>query len=148
MKEKVTIYFDDLFSNLIITLRENGINEDKIPYSLIDQYGTILRDNLNKRNIQINFAVNNDNIDNFLIRNKEYYKDSETDGSIMILKKKDIVQMVLEHQSCLPASILRSIFNQDVITQTLEAYIDELVSSQEKENAKTKVKKINSKKGK
>ena len=134
----IDIDFETLFSNLLITLRENGINIDKIPYSLIDKYGTILLDSLNKQNISINYILDNENIDNFLIRNKNYYEDSKIDGSIIILKKIPIDLMIFKHQGWLPPRILRSIYNKEVVVKTLEAYIDELIELKEKENIKNR----------
>lgn len=138
MKEKVNIEFEDLFVNLLIVFRRSDIKLDKVSYSLIDTYATTLLNYLTKKDIGVNFKLDNENIDTFLKENATYYEDSKTEGSILILKQMPIDKMILKHRFYLSSSLKEAMYSDEVITNTLEAYIDELVKSKENDINKVK----------
>ena len=142
MKEKVFIEFKDLFSSLLITLRNNGIKPNKISYSLIDEYGCILLENLKKNNIDVIFKLDNKNIDDFLLENSNYYIESEIDGSIIILKNIPLEQIILNNQFILSTSLLDSIYDNRVVKLTLEAYKNEFIESNKKALVKWRINKV------
>ena len=142
MNSRVTINFEELFNNLLITLRENGINVNKISYNLIDRYGVLILHNLNNKGIDVKFNLDNSYIDSFFDKYKELYKESDTDASILVLKKISLDELILQYQACLPSIVLESMYDKDVYNEIADIYFIECneIQKTNSDGFKTKMK--------
>lgn len=146
MKVNVFIDYEDLFWNLVITLKENGIPINEVPVSLVNEYLSILMNNSSKQNINVRYTLDDKTRENFLKNKSRYYKYNEINNSFILLEGRRTSDIIMKHQVCLPSYVLKSIYDSNVIIKTLEAYANILTLSTKEEVKKIKKKTKNKKK--
>jgi len=137
-----TIYLDygDLVGNLVILLKNNNINMNKISFSLVDKYTSILINNIKENGFDFYIQEGYKEIDDLFEDHKEYFKRNKETDTIDIIKEPSFKYLYTYFRSGIPCDAYDLFNDKKILIELLQSYRDEV-----KEEYNKKLQKINNK---
>ena len=134
-----TVYMDygDLVGNLVILLKNNNVNMNKISFSLVDEYTSIL---IKENGFDFYIQEGYKEIDDLFEDHKEYFKRNKETNTIDIIKEPSFEYLYSYFRSGIPCDAYDIFDDKKVLIELLQSYRDEV-----KEEYNKKLQKINNK---
>ncbi len=137
-----TVYMDygDLVGNLVILLKNNNINMNKISFSLVDKYTSTLINNIKENGFDFYIQEGYKEIDDLFEDHKEYFKRNKETNTIDIIKEPSMEYLYINFRSCIPTFVYNILDDKKILVELLRSYKEEV-----KEEYEQKLQKINNK---
>ena len=116
------IELEDLIGNLLITLKSNGFDVTELSYDLIAKYENILAKELTNRGCKYCFKLSRDLTHEFLLKNSQYYEQSQDEKSIILVHDLDVEFLISKYRGYLSLNVLKTIISKEVVDKTLNVY--------------------------
>ena len=126
-KAKCYLELQDLVGNLFITLKQAGINEDRLSYRLIDTYADLLLEELSKQHIDVYFRLSRELTDQFLDENQNLYEESADGKSIVLLEDLSASDLVKKYRGYLTVKVLIALVDKGLTIKVLQAYKEDKI---------------------
>ncbi len=137
-----TVYMDygDLVGNLVILLKNNNVNMNKISFSLLGKYTAILINKIKENGFDFYIQEGYKEMDDFFEDHKEYFKINNETNTIDIIKEPSIEYLYTYFSSGIPCDAYDLFNDKKILIELLQFYRDEV-----KEEYDKKMLKINNK---
>lgn len=137
-----TVYMDygDLVGNLVILFKNNNVNMNKISFSLVDKYTSILINNIKENGFDFYIQEGYKEIDDLFEDHKEYFKRNKETNTIDIIKEPSFEYLYAYFRSGIPCDAYGLFNDKKILIELLQSYRDEV-----KEEYDKKMLKINNK---
>ncbi|MBR5662531.1 MAG: hypothetical protein IKX00_02625 [Bacilli bacterium] len=114
----------DLFFNMLITLKEAGINPNSLTYKECEDYGEIIKEFAKKNNINICLVLSRKDTNDFFNDYYEYVIDNN-DNEIKLKKDVDVIELINLCRGYLSLDILMIILNKELEKKVVFKYDSE-----------------------
>ena len=137
-----TVYMDygDLVGNLVILLKNNNVNMNKISFSLLGKYTAILINKIKENGFDFYIQEGYKEMDDFFEDHKEYFKINNETNMIDIIKEPSFEYLYTHFRSGIPCDAYYLFNDKKILIELLQSYRDEV-----KEEYDKKMLKINNK---
>ena len=119
---KYVFHIGDLLGNMLFTLRLNDINPNEISLDLLEKYICILAEKYTKDKIKAEFVITKEEIEKFLKNNSDFYKKSEDNKKIVLLKELTAVDLAQRHHNAMPFKVLEATVSGEVQSKLIDVY--------------------------
>ena len=126
-KTRCNLELQDLVGNLFITLKQAGINDDRLSYRLIDTYADLLLEELSKQHIDVYFRLSRELTDQFLDENQNLYEESADGKSIILLEDLSDSDLVKKYRGYLTVKVLIALVDKGLTIKVLQAYKEDKI---------------------